>query len=1496
MSFKKILFTLIVILNFSLSAVNAQNKDTVFSFTIQNASRTSAGIFKSDGTLVRTLWNGVKYDAGSHQFQWDGKDDNGVIAATDKYTAKVLSNNVDYQWEGVIGNTSTALTGSTKLRMFDPLTGMAVAGNTIYWSAGYNEGWPATYKTSISNPNSKTWIEPLKQSNAVVEFVCTDGVRVFWSGYDPFDTEYESFVFATNVSDDIRVPFSEGIPVRMELGTTYLNAITVKKTSRSISSIITGLAVQTKGSYLFVSRKALNEIQVLDRITGKLIQTLSMQQPSTMKIDMDDNLWLSYNGKVEKFNINSNGTIISTGIVIELSKADAIAVSPDNKVVSINDIASGKVKSYSVSTGSYLWELGNEKNYMEDATVYDDKFYWKDINKEYHTFLSYMPDGSLYVGDPQNRRVQHFSESRTYIDNIMYQTSMYTTALDQNNVTRLFADFFEFKIDYSKPLTDQASWKLTKNWGATINKKFDPEKMKCITTFPNGRTYGRLRLENSYYLAELIEGSVVRVIESPLPQFTIIGSDGSKIIPTYPEIGKQVIIRKYPITGFDASNNPIWSNTPEILATTPTVTSTDPSLWNGLSFDHSTSSGKIVIFDPVKAENGHGEGFHLGAINKNGNSWLWKTAKSTPTNYTGPFPPDGAFDSGNGVVYAGGTALISEKNIFWGYHGEFWKGSQTNKWNHVYDNGLLVGQFGELTTDHPNVEAFQGGAGNVFTGSVVKIGENTYLYHNDESVHGGVHRWKINGLNTIQEQDASPVGTNFVLSASRTEGIDLLHGLVRGKSLTNEQGWQRDPSSDYKINDENSFSARIGEKSYDIFTSPDLFILYRKSSGTANIIRDLGTNIGLSSWKLSGKINYDNNSPNEPHGNGGGYMEVLDKNGLIITRFYVERDKISGVNIIANGVTVKNLPSIDFNLRATKNQPIDISTSNGMVTFTYADFKSVSCAPFDANADWRSPSKLRFHFFTKVAADNYDRSIDIAEMRFIAKKNEDSGSITKASQAIVFNNIPESVIGGTILTISATASSGLPVSLQVVSGPASISGNVLNFTGYGTVKVLGTQAGDDKFQPTTAAVDIVNRAKSPQTIAFSNATQVTASAPLTLAAIASSGLPVSFEVLSGPGVVSGNILSFTGYGTVSVQAKQAGSNTFEAASALVSITNSAIITPVKTSQTIVFSNTPATSYGSTPITLNAVASSGLPVSFEVLSGPGTISGNILSFTGYGTVSVRATQAGNTTFEAASALISITNSAVVSPVKTTQTIVFNNAPTTVYEGSSVTLTAAASSGLAVSFNVLSGPGIISGNILSFTGLGTVRVQATQAGNNIFEASTATVSIHNSKKASQNIKFVGLKAEVYGISSIPIQTVASSGLPIELEVVSGKGYIENSELHFTEYGPVVIKATQPGNDAIEPATASTVVESKPNQAVKVYPNPMVEENVTIRLSNVPKGAYVARFLSITGQVLYTTTLDNSGESEEHKLRVGSFPPGICVLQITGKSFSFTQKLIK
>jgi RHS repeat-associated protein len=96
------------------------------------------------------------------------------------------------------------------------------------------------------------------------------------------------------------------------------------------------------------------------------------------------------------------------------------------------------------------------------------------------------------------------------------------------------------------------------------------------------------------------------------------------------------------------------------------------------------------------------------------------------------------------------------------------------------------------------------------------------------------------------------------------------------------------------------------------------------------------------------------------------------------------------------------------------------------------------------------------------------------------------------------------------------------------------------------------------------------------------------------------------------------------------------------------VTASVQLTVTPATQTISFMPpaSPVT-YGVAPITLTATSSSGLPVTFSVLSGPGSISGSTLTTTGAGTVVVAANQAGNANYAAAA---QVTKSVTVNPAQ------------------------------------------------------------------------------------------------------------------------------------------------------------------------------------------------------------------------------------------------------
>jgi uncharacterized protein (TIGR03437 family) len=69
-------------------------------------------------------------------------------------------------------------------------------------------------------------------------------------------------------------------------------------------------------------------------------------------------------------------------------------------------------------------------------------------------------------------------------------------------------------------------------------------------------------------------------------------------------------------------------------------------------------------------------------------------------------------------------------------------------------------------------------------------------------------------------------------------------------------------------------------------------------------------------------------------------------------------------------------------------------------------------------------------------------------------------------------------------------------------------------------------------------------------------------------------------------------------------------------------------------QVITFDPIPDHTLGDAPFQISARAESTLPVTFAVASGPATVSGNVVTLTGTGVVSIRASQSGNTLFDPA----------------------------------------------------------------------------------------------------------------------------------------------------------------------------------------------------------------------------------------------------------------------
>ncbi len=157
-------------------------------------------------------------------------------------------------------------------------------------------------------------------------------------------------------------------------------------------------------------------------------------------------------------------------------------------------------------------------------------------------------------------------------------------------------------------------------------------------------------------------------------------------------------------------------------------------------------------------------------------------------------------------------------------------------------------------------------------------------------------------------------------------------------------------------------------------------------------------------------------------------------------------------------------------------------------------------------------------------------------------------TIAKATQTVTLGSVPAGITPGIAFSLAATASSGLPITLSVVSGNATVSGNSVTLADTAPVALRATQSGNNNYASASADTT-VTAAKLAQAIAFAAlADQRSAAGPIVLSAVTSSGLPVTFTLVSGPATLSGNTLTLTGTaGTVTVRAAQAGDATYNAA-------------------------------------------------------------------------------------------------------------------------------------------------------------------------------------------------------------------------------------------------------------------------------------------------------------------------------------------------------------
>ena len=250
----------------------------------------------------------------------------------------------------------------------------------------------------------------------------------------------------------------------------------------------------------------------------------------------------------------------------------------------------------------------------------------------------------------------------------------------------------------------------------------------------------------------------------------------------------------------------------------------------------------------------------------------------------------------------------------------------------------------------------------------------------------------------------------------------------------------------------------------------------------------------------------------------------------------------------------------------------------------------------------------------------------------------------------------------------------------------------------------------------TSSVAALTVNRLGQTITFGAlAAKRVDAAAFALTATTGNGLPISY-ISSTPGVatVSGSTVTIVGIGTTTITASQAG--------------NAMYLSAANVSQGLVVSGVPP---GITTPPIGQIVNVGQSANFSVTaSGTAPLTyqwrTNGVNMPGATSAAlalgnVQTNQAGNYAVVITSTYGSVTSSVVVLTVnRLAQTITFGALANKAVGDAPFTVGATASSGLAVSFTIASGPATVSGNTVTVTGAGTVVVRAMQGGDATYNA--------------------------------------------------------------------------------------------------------------------------------------------------------------------------------
>ena len=362
---------------------------------------------------------------------------------------------------------------------------------------------------------------------------------------------------------------------------------------------------------------------------------------------------------------------------------------------------------------------------------------------------------------------------------------------------------------------------------------------------------------------------------------------------------------------------------------------------------------------------------------------------------------------------------------------------------------------------------------------------------------------------------------------------------------------------------------------------------------------------------------------------------------------------VVGTALLSGGVATLNLAQMpagnysltgvfagNANFSAATSSPVALTVSAAApeISFSVGN-RTYGDVPFAVSASSNSGGAMTYSVISGAATMSgslvtlIGAGPVVLEAAQMAAGNYTAGSrtaaftVSAAAPAINFS-VGNHTYGDAPFAVSGSSNSGGAMTYSVISGPATVSGSLVTLTGAGPVVLEVSQAAAGNYAAGSRTAAFTVAAAVPA-IGFSVGNHTYGDAPFAVSASSNSSGAMTYSVISGSATVSGTLVTVTGAGPVVLEAAQAAAGNYATGNRTAAFTAALAVPTIQFSVPNHFNGDPA-------FPLAATSNGPGALTYSVVSGPASISGNDLTITGVGSVTVAAAQAASANFAAASA--------------------------------------------------------------------------------------------------------------------------------------------------------------------------------------------------------------------------------------------------------------------